>query len=129
MASTNKPSRQYSLHAVADMGITNIGAGKEQHFKLPPKAMLLNVFADTTTAFNSATTTTLSVGDGTTTFVAAVDAKTAGRETASNVGKFYPSGGTVTVSMAETGAAATAGRAIVAVEYIVLDRENELAYV
>lgn len=127
MASTNKPSRQYALTALADMGIANIGAGNEQHFKLPPNALLLNVFVDTATAFNG-TTNTLTVGDGTTTFASAVDVKTTGRETVSNVGKFYPSGGTVTVSMAQTGVA-TAGRAFAVVEYVIAGRENELAYV
>lgn len=128
MAQTQIVERQYPLYAVADVGIANIGAGNEAVISLPPNAMLLDLTVDVVTAFNSATTTTISVADGTTTFVSAEDAKTAGREAADSVSKFYPSGGDVTVSLAETGAAATAGRAIVVAQYIILGRQNEMQY-
>jgi hypothetical protein len=128
MAQTKIVERQYPLFAVADVGIGGIGAGNEYVIALPPNAMLVNLTVDVVTAFNSATTTTISVGDGTTTFVSAEDAKTAGRETADSVSKFYPSGGELSVSMAETGATATAGRAVVVATYLIVGRQNEMQY-
>lgn len=118
--------RQYPLNAVADLGIAQIGAGNEVRINLPPNAILTGLAVQTATAFNSATTTTLTVGDGTTTFANAVDIKTTGAETVANLAKHYPSGGTLTISLAETGAAATAGRAFVVATYQVLDRVNEV---
>ena len=105
MAQTQIVERQYPLYAVADVGIANMGAGNEAVISLPPNAMLVGLTVDTVTAFNSATTATINVGDGTTTFVSVEDAKTAGREAADAVSKFYPSGGDLTVALAETGAA------------------------
>ena len=126
MTVLNLIDRQYSTHPLADLGIANIGAGNSQTITLPPNALLLSMFAVVTTAFNSATTDTLSVSDGTTTFVAAVDATTIGSKTVTNAPKFYPSGGVLTVSLAETGATATAGRALVSVSYLVVGRGHEI---
>jgi hypothetical protein len=117
--------RQWPLTAVADCTIRNIGAANGYEFVLPPNAMVVDLTVDTVVAFNSATTTTLTVADGATTFAAAVDVKTAGREAVTNIGKFYPSGGTIAVTLAETGAAATAGRAVVRIGYVILGRSNE----
>jgi hypothetical protein len=124
---TRTNARQYPLQAVVDLGIANIGTGNGYDFKLPPDAVIHTVRAVIVTAFNSATTTTLTVTDGTLALLSAVDAKAAANTMYSNTaGKFYASGGTITVSMAETGAAATAGRAIAVVEYSILDRSNEV---
>ena len=118
--------RQYPLSAVADLGIAQIGAGNEVLINLPPNALLTGLAVQTVTAFNAATTNTLTITDGTTTFVNGVDVKTAGAETVANLAAFYPSGGTLTISMAQTGAAATAGRAFVVATYQVLGRVNEV---
>ncbi len=80
----------------------------------------------TVVAFNSATTATLSISDGATTFAAAVDVRTVGAEVVANLAAFYPSGGTLTISMVQTGAAATVGRVIVVATYQVLNRVNEV---
>ena len=118
--------RQYPLNAVADLGIAQIGAGNEVRINLPPGALLTGLLAQTVTAFNNTTTSTLTVSDGTTTFVNAVDVKTVGAETVANLSAFYPSGGTLTISMAQTGTAATAGRAFVVATYQILGRVNEI---
>lgn len=127
--------RQYALNAVADLGIAQIGAGNEVRINLPPNALLTGLGVQTVTAFNAATTNTpnvadgtntLTVADGTTTFVNAVDVKTVGAETVANLAAFYPSGGTLTISMAQTGIAATAGRAIAVATYQILGRVNEV---
>ena len=70
--------------------------------------------------FDAATAT---ITDGTTALVSAVDVKTTGIETVAVAQKFYADGGTITFSLAETGATATAGRAIAYVSYIQLGNE------
>ena len=122
----NQYNRQFTRNAVADLGVANIGAGKEITVDLPQGALLLGVDLVTVTAFNSATTTTATVSDGTTTFANAVDVKTVGAETVANVPKFYPQGGRITFSLAETGAAATAGRAIGVARYVQLGVGDEV---
>ena len=128
MAQTIVSGRQDVLVAIAKATIANIGVGNEIKIPLPPGAMVLDVTVDTTTAFNSATTTTINVTDGSLVFVSVEDAKTAGREANDAKSKYYPSGGTLTVALAETGAAATVGEAIVTVSYVGLNRETEQQY-
>lgn len=123
---TNVSERQYPLAAIADTGIANMGAGNEVTFDIPPGAFVYGVTCDTVTAFNSVTTATITVSDGSVTFVAAQDLKTLGRETAAVAHKLYPSGGTITVSLAETGGAATVGRNITTVLYVLLGRAHEV---
>lgn len=125
MASKRIQTRQYSLKAVTPvLGIANIGADNGYTIAIPPKGYVTNVFADTLTAFDG-TTNTITVTDGTTVFVNAQDTKTTGRETAAVSNKYYPSGGVITVSMAQTGTA-TVGAAIVVVDYVLIDRVNEV---
>ena len=56
----------------------------EATFVLPKNAQIVNAFVDTLTAFNSATSATVTLGSASagTQYVGAVDAKTAGRATA-----------------------------------------------
>lgn len=129
MAITKQVDRQRVLAAVADVGIAQIGVAGANGIAMiiPPNAVVLSVEGLTTTVFNSATTDTLLVTDGTTIFINGADIKTAvGVAVTANAPKFYPSGGTITVSAAETGATATAGRTIVTVRYIVVGRGNEV---
>lgn len=126
MATTRLIDRQNADFAMADCGIANIGAGNEVLIGIPVNALLLSIAVYTDTAFNSATTTTATVGDGTTTFASAVDIKTAGAETVANVPKFYPSGGVLTIALAQTGAAATAGRVFVVPQYLILGRGDSI---
>lgn len=114
---TNQYNRQPVQYITVELGIANIGTGNGYTANLPRGTHIVSVKADVSTAFNSATTTTLSVSDGTTTFVSAEDAKTAGPMTVDVSSKYLPNGGTVTISMAETGAAATAGKAAVSIGY------------
>lgn len=117
-------ARQEPAYAIAQCGIGNIGAGNGLSVNLPVNALLLDIVADTTTAFNAGTTATLTAGDGTTTFINAASVAAAGRSQGTNIGKFYPSGGTIAISLAETGTAATAGQAFVSVKYVVVGREQ-----
>lgn len=124
--STNRFQRQHPRYIMVDLGVDNIGAGNGYTAKLPQGALLLGTGVQTVTAFNSATTTTATVTDGTTTFVNAVDVKTTGAETAANTPKFYATGGELQFNLAETGAAATAGRAIGYAWYIQLGVSDEV---
>lgn len=122
---TTIDARQYALSAMAEVGIENIGAGNGVRIPLPGGAMLLRLAVVGTTAFNSGTTATLTVGDGATTFADGVDMQTVGSKTVANVPKFYPVPGALQVTLAQTGAAATAGKAFVVAEYVIKDRWSE----
>lgn len=114
---TNAYERQPAKYITVELGIANIGTGNGYTAVVPRGAQIVNIRADVSTAFNSATTTTLSLSDGTTTFISAEDAKTAGPVTVDVASKYFPDGGTLTISMAETGATATAGKACVSIGY------------
>lgn len=122
---TKIDSRQYPLAAIASAGPANMGDGNGVDITIPHKALLLRVLVVTATAFNSGTTATLTMGDGTTTFANAVDITSAGSETVANAPKYYPTGGKLSVTLAQTGTAATAGKALVVAEYLIEDRWSE----
>lgn len=119
MTVKNIIDRQLVKSGSAVLGIANIGAGNEVTFGIRPGTHLLRVMVHTVTAFDG-TTNTATVGDGTTVFANAVDVKTAGSETVANAPKYYPSGDTLTVSLAQTGTA-TVGEVVVVYEYILRD--------
>lgn len=123
---TNVYDRGKILVIQAAVGPANMGAGNGFSAKLPRGATLLRVTALTATAFNSETTATLTVSDGTTTFVNAVDIKSTGSETVANAPKHYPDGGTINVTAAQTGAGATAGLTVVVAEYVQLGQGSEI---
>ncbi len=119
MTVKNIIDRQLVKSGSAVLGIANIGAGNEVTFGIRPGTHLLRVMVHTVTAFDG-TTNTATVGDGTTVFANAVDVKTTGSETVANAPKYYPSGGTLTVSLAQTGTA-TVGEVVVVYEYLLRD--------
>lgn len=118
---TNQSERQEAKFVMVDLGVANIGTGNGYTAKLPPGSQIVSVGLNTVTAFNSGTTATGTITDGTTALVSAQDVKTTGMETVAVAGKFYPAGATIQFNMDETGTAATAGRAIGYVSYIQLD--------
>lgn len=120
---TTVVERQYPLVAAVKLGIANIGAGNGFDIKIPAGAFVRNVQLFTSVAFDG-TTNTATIGDGTTTFVSAQDVKSAGLETAAVANKYYPTGGVISVTMAQTGAA-TVGEAIAMVDYVVPGRWSE----
>ena len=121
MTVKNIIDRQLVKSGSAVLGIANMGAGNEVTFGIRPGTHLLRMMVHTTTAFNSVTTATVNIGDGTTTFVNEVDIKTTSSDPAANVPKYYPTGGTLTASLAQTGGDATAGEVVVVYEYILRD--------
>lgn len=123
---TDQFNRTKTKYAMVDLGIGNIGTGNGITAKVPRGSVLVAAGVTVAEAFNSGGTTpvaTVNVGDGTTDFVAAQDAKTAGTKTVANLGKFYPAGGEILFSLAESGAPlvpATEGRAVGYIAYLQL---------
>lgn len=117
-------SRQYPLVALANVtGAAGPTTAATQHeIKLPPGTLLRSVGVHTVLAFTG-TTPTMDVGDGTTVFANAVDLSATGAGTVTGAPKFYPAGGTITVTTA--GAGMDAGQAVVTAEYVVVNRDNE----
>lgn len=124
MAKTNAYQRQEKKYAFFSMGVANIGAGNEVDVAIPRGALVDEIAVVGDEAFNG-TTNTLTVTDGTTVFANAVDVATTGSKTVANTPKFYPDGGTITASMAQTGAA-TEGRAVVKVGYLQLGSASSI---
>ena len=101
MANKKMIDRQHAAVASTPlMGIANMGAGNGFDFSIRPGTLVLRVGFQTVLAFDSVTTATGTVTDGTTVFVNGVDAKTAGAETVANAPKYYPTGGTISVNLA-----------------------------
>ncbi|MBA0428528.1 hypothetical protein D7Y53_01015 [Stenotrophomonas maltophilia] len=124
--SKTQSDTQFGRKVVIDLGVKNIGAGNEITVKLPQGAIVTAVALLTVVAFNSGTTATATISDGTTKFADAVDVKSIGSETTANAPKHYAEGGTLTFSLAQTGTAATAGRALAIAEYVVVGGGDEI---
>lgn len=123
---TSVIERQWPLDAVVDFKLANVGTGNGLTVNLPPKTLLKSIAYLVTTAFNAGTTAVGTVSDGTTTFVNGVDNTSVGSKTVANVPKYYPNGGTLTLSGAQTGTAATTGEAIVTIGYSIVGRATEV---
>jgi hypothetical protein len=129
MAVTKITARQTPLVAVAPFTIANIGAGNEITVALPPGASLTGGTIVVTTAFNAATNNTLTVTDGVAISNTLDNLEAIGiivMTLPSGVApRYYPNGGTITLSIATVGAAATAGAGFVTLTYIDVDRQDE----
>lgn len=112
---------QTALINFSATGTTNVDAT----FTLPASSQIVNFFVDTLTAWDSATSASLTIGStaGGTEYFTGVDVKTNGRETASNSAAQLAAmddigtNTTVYVRVAQTGAT-TAGQARVTLEYV-----------
>ena len=117
----NRQHRQVICEALT---IDNIGAGKGITAKLPMGAVITAITVLGVVAFNPSgqdAAATITVGDGTTTFVNAQSVMTVGAKTVDNVPKHYPQGGELSVSLAQAGpTAATAGKVVVIVDYAIV---------
>lgn len=119
MAATNLYERQEPKYAMFDLGPSNIGSNGYT-ITIPRGAQTCDMAAETVTAFDGTGTVTLSIADGTTTFVSAEDIKTTGVEAVDRTVKFYPDGGTITVSIADANSDSAAGRVVGYIAYIQL---------
>lgn len=119
---------QFGRKVVVDLDIADIGAAAADRkiVKLPQGAILTSVALLVVTAFDSGTTATATVTDGTTKFVDAADVKATGSKATTGVPKFFPAGATLEFTLAQTGTAATAGRALAVVEYVTAGGGDEI---
>lgn len=122
---TNAYQRQAAREILVELGPENMGAGNGVTAKLPQGALLMDAGIFTETAFDSETTATGTLSDGTTTFVNAQDLTSTGKETSSGTPKYYAAGGTLSWTLAQTGAAATAGRAFGYARYLINGVQDE----
>lgn len=126
MALQRKADRQSPLEAIIDISYADpVAYGTaENAFQLPQNAIVLGGELTVTTAWNSATTATLSLGDGTlaTRYANAVDLKTVARTALTPTGYKHTVAEWLKATLAQTGAVATAGAARLRVSYIVQGR-------
>jgi len=96
------------------LGDSDLGNTKQA--AVEPGTIITGGGIDITTVFNG-TTPTLTVTDGTTVFFNAKDATAAGYTAiTTGLGKFYPNGGTISVSNGGTGT--TSGQAFFIAQYV-----------
>lgn len=126
MGTTNQYNRVIVKSLPLLIGPGNNGLANAVQGKLPHGAMVVGVVPASVTAFNGTGTVTLTVTDGTTAFVNAVNVKdAAGIETAAATGKAFPLGGTISGYITDQNGDSTAGEAWVAVNYIEKGGNNE----
>lgn len=117
--------RQYPLHAVAKMTSEDFGADGALELGIPANAVLLSVSSLTTGAFD-ATTATLTVTDGTTSFMTDADVKAAGADVGTGVPKYYPTKGKLKATLGGTDTPGTTGTVIVMLSYVIVGRGGEI---
>lgn len=126
MPITKNSARQELIVAWLDIGFADPTAygTAENAFDLPANAILVDGDVVVKTAWNSATTATLKLGDAADDdryTASAIDLKTVGR-TALTVTGFIHSAEVLKALIAQTGAAATAGAARISIQYYVAGR-------
>jgi hypothetical protein len=120
-------ARQELIVAHLDIGYadpTTYGTAEEA-FDLPGNAILFGGDVVVKTAWNSATTATLKLGDATDDdryTASAIDLKTAGRTALTLTGYKHTGAESLKALIAQTGAAATAGAARITISYYVEGR-------
>lgn len=126
MSITKNASRQSPLVAYVDINFGDFSNGAVQAaIELPGGAVITGGFIQPITSFNAATTATLKVGDAADDdryTVAPADVKAMDLVPLDLTGYAMPVQGDLTVTYASTGAAATAGKCRLLVEYIVQKR-------
>ncbi len=121
---------QWPLFGYNEMLATDFAAQATQPVVVLPKgALVVRAFVLVTTPYNSGTTATATVGDAADAdrYGAGVDLKTAGLKELTVPGFITPGQGPVTMTFAQTGAAATAGAARVYIEYTVERKGDEIS--
>ena len=128
MSIKNADARQYVLAAVVKVDYEDMAAGAVPFAELPAGAHIVGGEVNVVTPFNS-TTNALSVGDSgsATRYANAVDLKTAAR-TALTANNVYVTDTTKNLigTIAQTGAAPTAGLAYVVIQYVVPGKAHEV---
>ncbi|CAM4267462.1 Bacteriophage lambda head decoration protein D [Comamonas aquatilis] len=118
--------RQEAIVAYVDISAGDLASGvATKAIELPSGAVVISGSVAVKTAFNTATTATLKVGDAVDDdryTTSAVDLKTAGATALAITGYTHKVGESLQVTLTETGATATAGKVRVQVSYYVEGR-------
>lgn len=115
-------SRQAPLWAYVDINLEDFADGAVQDaIELPAGAIVVDGFVAVSESFNAGTTATLKIGDSVDDdryTATPVDAKTVGTTRLTATGYEVPATGKVKFTFAQTGTAATTGKARVGIAYI-----------
>lgn len=127
-AARNFHGRQYPLQVLVDFGASTDDVLYGVTVKIPPGSVLLSGSASVATVFGG-TSPKLTVKDNAATPVSvlgsvAADAVANTSALAVGAGTYYPFGATFTIAVA--GGTVTSGLALVRLEYIQVNRENEV---
>lgn len=128
---TLSKERQYPITAVEEVDYNELPTGVPVNvIKLPYNAVVLAGGAFVDTATNSATSSVVDVGDADQgdLYVTDLTTQTAGESEmfeVTEIGKKYASGGHITATRTEVGAA-TAGKVRIWVQYAVIGKSNEV---
>ena len=129
MAITKQVGRQWALVAEAAFQFDSYTSGvQEAAIDIPVNARVVGGYVSIETAWDSATSATLIVGDGTddNRYASAVDAKAAGSTNLGlGLGYLYTVKDTIDIQITDVGAP-TAGAGRVVVFYTIDDRANEV---
>lgn len=113
-------SRQAPLWAYVDFVLADVASAQDA-FELPAGAIVVDGFVAVSESFNAGTTATLKIGDSVDDdryTATPVDAKTVGTTRLTATGYEVPATGKVKFTFAQTGTAATTGKARVGIAYI-----------
>lgn len=130
MAITQDAGRQYPLVASVAIAFGDLSSGvAADAIELPPGAVVLDAAVFVDTAFNSATSDALAVGDSGAAgrFISAADMQVAGEHVATaGRGYKYASGGVVQVTLTSVGGGISAGAARLILSYVIDGRANDV---
>lgn len=129
MANMQNRGRQYRLTALQDIDFQDLVNGSASGIKvsLPTNSIVVGGALIVETAWNSATTATLALAlQGGATLLTATNIKATGITNLTTPIATNYTGADVTLTLAETGAAATQGKAKVLIDYIVVDKVAEV---
>lgn len=129
MSFTKQTGRQYPLVAMAEISYADLTSGTAlEAIKLPGNSRVVSGQLIVTTAFNSATSDTITVGDGGSAarYKGSIDGQSAALTALVPTGYKYTAPDTVDVTWTGVGTAPTAGAAVLIVEYVTDNRANEV---
>lgn len=119
MTTTNQFNRTEAKVIAIKLTKANNGAANAVTAKLPQQAYIVDIKANAPTAFNGTGTVTVSMTDGTTTFISAEDVKTAAGPVVVDVAqKAFVAGGTLQAYIADANSNSSAGEVWISVSYI-----------
>ena len=128
MPITKRAARQQVINAYVDISYADLTSGAAaETIQLPPNAVVISGFVQTTAAFNSGTSDALVVGDSVTAnrYLASTSIRTANAVNALTVTGYQPTTQShIQVTWTGAGAAPTAGSLRLYVNYVVIGREQ-----